>query len=247
MMPSATACDSPRGCPIASTSWPTRRASESPSGAAGSPLASTRSAARSTPGSRATRRAVSRRPSANTTSAPSPRTTCALVTISPSSCQMTPAPPPCPGVITPTTLSRSRAATSATAPESASSPGGTIVSIAMSVSLCVLPARPLLALADSHGHTPQLAAAHHARRLLGANPLRPEQAEKVVRVAHRRAREADQNVADKQPRLVCRALLLGRQDQQPTLLAQRQPLRELRRQPHRLRAHAQEAAADAPL
>ena len=63
-MPTVTVRSSPNGLPMATTHWPTRRRSESPSDAAGSGVgASTLSTARSVLGSRPTRVAVNFRES----------------------------------------------------------------------------------------------------------------------------------------------------------------------------------------
>ena len=94
--PAVTEPSKPCGLPIATTSWPTRSSSASPSSAGASPPSSARTIARSESGSRPRTEKRSSRPSVNAARPPlaGAATTCAEVRMKPSCVRATPLPAP---------------------------------------------------------------------------------------------------------------------------------------------------------
>src|SRR4029079_11903003 len=73
-------------------------------------------------------------------------------------------------------------------------------------------------LADRDRHVARLAAAQHARRHRRADRLGAERAAQVVKALHRLSADGQDDVADGQTGLACRAGLIDRDEQQPEFL-----------------------------
>src|SRR5918998_1986727 len=205
----------PHGWPTAKTSSPTRRASESPTRAAGSPWASprNRSSARSSERDRLRTSASSTRPSCRTTRAPPrrrpPETTWLLVRTRPSPGQITPAPDPRPPLRTSTTLLRASCTISAPADEAARATD--------SFSDPAIP-NPLPALADGDVQLSGLAAPDHPDGHGAPDPLTREQGEQVVGVLDRPSVQGRDYIPDHEAAAVRRAPVFDPDHQQAALL-----------------------------